>query len=165
MRSARLMRVLISEINEIGEINESFDQTRVLIGEIDEGFDRQDLQPLPDSSVTGCSSTGKAKMCWDEEVQQDGGMDELLAVLGYQVRASDTAEVAQKLELLEDLMGNAQGDGLSHLATETVMGNAQGDYNPSNLNAREREVTMRDVGFFFFFFYGSGLDNIHTLPE
>ena len=91
-------------------------------------------------------------MCWDEEVQQDGGMDELLAVLCYQVRASDMAEVAQKLELLEDLMGNAQGDGLSHLATETVMGNAQGDYNPSNLNAREREVTMRDVGFFFFFF-------------
>ena len=64
MRSARLMRVLISEINEIGEINESFDQTRVLIGEIDEGFDRQDLQPLPDSSMTGSSSTGKAKMCW-----------------------------------------------------------------------------------------------------
>ncbi|KAL0005274.1 hypothetical protein SO802_012835 [Lithocarpus litseifolius] len=86
------------------------------------------LQPLPDSSVTGSSSTGKAKMCWEEEVQQDGGMDELLAVLGYQVRASDMAEVAQKLELLEDLMGNAQGDGLSHLATETV------HYNPSDLS-------------------------------
>lgn len=89
------------------------------------------LQPLPDSSVTGSSSTGKAKMCWEEEVQQqqqDGGMDELLAVLGYQVRASDMAEVAQKLELLEDLMGNAQGDGLSHLATDTV------HYNPSDLS-------------------------------
>ena len=112
-------------------------------------------------------------MCWQEEVQQDGGMDDLLAVLGYQVRASDMAEVAQKLELLEDFMGNAQGDGLSHLATETVMGNAQGDYNPSNLNAREREVTMRDVGFFFFFITGrvwiisipnpNNSGNIHTL--
>ena len=67
--------------------------------------------------MTGSSSIGKAKMCWEEEVQQDGGMDELLAVLCYQVRASDMAEVAQKLELLEDLMGNAQGDGLSHLTT------------------------------------------------
>ena len=58
-------------------------------------------------------------------------------------------------------MGNAQGDGLSHLATEIV------HYNPSNLNARESVVTMRKVGFFFFFFffYGSGLDNIHTLPK
>ena len=90
-------------------ISRSVRSTRVLI---DEGFDRQDLQPLPDSSVTGSSSTGKAKMCWEEEVQQNGGMDELLAVLGYQVRASDMAEVVQKLELLENLMGNAQGDGL-----------------------------------------------------
>nr|POE95482.1 della protein gaip [Quercus suber] len=77
------------------------------VGKIDEGFDRRDLQPLPDSSMTGNSSTGKSKMCWEEEVQQDGGMDELLAVLGYQVRASDMAEVAQKLKLLEDLMENA----------------------------------------------------------
>ena len=44
-------------------------------------------------------------------------------------------------------MGNAQGDGLSHLATEIV------HYNPSNLNARESVVTMRKVGFFFFFFF------------
>uniref|UniRef100_A0A7N2R7S2 Transcriptional factor DELLA N-terminal domain-containing protein n=1 Tax=Quercus lobata TaxID=97700 RepID=A0A7N2R7S2_QUELO len=78
-------------------------------------------------------------MCWEEEVQQDGGMDKLLAVLGYQVRASDMAKVAQKLELLEDLMGNAQGDGLSHLTTETVY------YNPSNLNARESVVTVRET--------------------
>nr|POE78823.1 della protein gaip [Quercus suber] len=100
------------------------------------------IQPLPDSSVTGSSSTGKAKMCWEEEVQQNGGMDELLAVLGYQVRASDMAEVAQKLELLKDLMGNAQSDGLSHLATKIV------HYSPSNLNARESVVTgiTNDVG-------------------
>ncbi|XP_041009763.1 DELLA protein GAIP-like [Juglans microcarpa x Juglans regia] len=87
---------------------------------------------LADSSITASassgSSTGKAKMCWEDEVQPDGGMDELLAVLGYQVRSSDMAEVAQKLELLEDLMGNAQGDGLSQLATDTV------HYNPSDLS-------------------------------
>ncbi|XP_062171138.1 DELLA protein GAIP-B-like [Alnus glutinosa] len=90
------------------------------------------LRSLPDSSITAtaCSSNmGKAKMCWEDDVQQqDGGMDELLAVLGYQVRSSDMAEVAQKLELLEDLMGNAQGDGLSHLASDTV------HYNPSDLS-------------------------------
>lgn len=90
------------------------------------------LQSLADSSMTATASSstaGKAKMCWEDEVQQqDGGMDELLAVLGYQVRSSDMAEVAQKLELLEDLMGNAQGDGLSQLASETV------HYNPSDLS-------------------------------
>ena len=67
------------------------------VDEIDEGFDRRDLQHLPDLSVS--SSTGKAKMCWEEEVQQDGGMDELLAMLGYQVRASDMAEVIASLIL------------------------------------------------------------------
>ncbi|KAG2708394.1 hypothetical protein I3843_05G172800 [Carya illinoinensis] len=90
------------------------------------------LHSLADSSITASassgSSTGKAKMCWEDEVQPDGGMDELLAVLGYQVRSSDMAEVAQKLELLEDLMGNAQGEGLSQLATDTV------HYNPSDLS-------------------------------
>ena len=40
--------------------------TRVLI---DKGFDRRYLQPLPNSSVIGSSSTGKIKMCWKEEVQ------------------------------------------------------------------------------------------------
>ena len=139
--------------------------------EVDEGFDRRDLQPLPNSSMIGSSSTRKAKMCWEEEVQQDGGMDELLAMLGYQVRASHMAEVAQKLKLLEDLMGNGQGDGLSHLATETVR------YNPSNLNARESVVTVREVYFFIYFLflnmgwvwiifipYPNNSDNIHTLP-
>lgn len=88
--------------------------------------------PAPDSSNTATASSsniGKAKMCWEDEVQQqDGGMDELLAVLGYQVRSSEMADVAQKLELLEDLMGNAQGDGISHLASDTV------HYNPSDLS-------------------------------
>lgn len=72
-------------------------------------------------------ATGKAKI-W-EEAGQDAGDDELLAVLGYKVKASDMAEVAQKLEQLEQAMGCAQEDGFSHLSTETV------HYNPSDLHS------------------------------
>ncbi|BAT95204.1 hypothetical protein VIGAN_08188200 [Vigna angularis var. angularis] len=46
-------------------------------------------------------------------------MDELLAALGYKVRASDMADVAQKQ--LEMVMGSAQEDGISHLASDTVV--------------------------------------------
>ncbi|XVF02865.1 hypothetical protein REPUB_Repub04eG0211500 [Reevesia pubescens] len=92
------------------------------------------LQPNPDpstvgsSSVFGGSTTGKAKMWEEEAAQQDCGMDELLAVLGYKVKTSDMAEVAQKLEQLEEVMCNVQDDGISHLASETV------HYNPSDLS-------------------------------
>ncbi|CAI0450917.1 unnamed protein product [Linum tenue] len=55
-------------------------------------------------------------------------MDELLAVLGYKVRSSDMADVAQKLEQLEMAMGTAQDDGISHLACDTI------HYNPSDLS-------------------------------
>lgn len=88
------------------------------------------------SSSTGYSSMAaannnsnscKAKM-WEDEAQANGGMDELLAVLGYKVRSSDMAEVAQKLEQLEEVMCHVQEDGLSHLASETV------HYNPSDLS-------------------------------
>ncbi|KAF7816457.1 DELLA protein GAI-like [Senna tora] len=74
-----------------------------------------------------CSSmsSGKAKM-WEEE-HETGGMDELLAALGYKVRASDMADVAQKLEQLEMVMGTAQEDGISHLASDTV------HYDPTDL--------------------------------
>lgn len=71
--------------------------------------------------------TGKSKML-AEEAAADAGMDELLAVLGYKVKSSDMAEVAQKLEQLEEVMGNVQEDGLSHLASETV------HFNPSDLS-------------------------------
>ena len=52
------------------------------------------------STMASCSSAGggsrsKGKMWVDESDQQD---DELLAVLGYKVKASDMAEVAQKIE-------------------------------------------------------------------
>ncbi|KAK7305705.1 hypothetical protein VNO77_43615 [Canavalia gladiata] len=74
------------------------------------------------SSVKGeCSSmsNGKAKM-WEED-------DELLAALGYKVRSSDMADVAQKLEQLEMVMGSAQEEGISHLASDTV------HYDPTDL--------------------------------
>ncbi|MED6159392.1 hypothetical protein PIB30_041960 [Stylosanthes scabra] len=57
----------------------------------------------------------------------DGGMDELLAVVGYKVRSSDMAEVAQKLEQLEEAMGNAQ-DGISQLSNDTV------HFNPADIS-------------------------------
>ncbi|CAN6465888.1 unnamed protein product [Victoria cruziana] len=68
------------------------------------------------------AATGKVKV---EEA--DAGVDELLAALGYNVRSSDMAEVAQKLEQLEMVMGSAQEDGISHLSSETV------HYNPSDI--------------------------------
>ncbi|KAG5247325.1 DELLA protein [Salix suchowensis] len=53
-------------------------------------------------------------------------MDELLAVLGYKIKSSDMADVAQKLEQLEMVLGSE--DGISHLASDTV------HYNPSDLS-------------------------------
>ncbi|XVF20619.1 hypothetical protein REPUB_Repub12eG0016700 [Reevesia pubescens] len=76
------------------------------------------------SSIGKHPSKGKL---WEED-QDAGGMDELLAVLGYKVRSSDMADVAQKLEQLEMVMGTAQEDGISHLSCDTV------HYNPSDLS-------------------------------
>lgn len=70
-------------------------------------------------------ATGKAKI-WPEE--DPTGMDELLAVLGYKVRASEMADVAQKLEQLEMAMGTTMEDGINHLSTDTV------HYNPSDVS-------------------------------
>ncbi|KAG0480291.1 hypothetical protein HPP92_010878 [Vanilla planifolia] len=47
----------------------------------------------------GIAAPIKGKMLGFEE--PDSGMDELLAALGYKVRSSDMADVAQKLEQLE----------------------------------------------------------------
>ncbi|KAJ7954256.1 GAI-like DELLA protein [Quillaja saponaria] len=77
-------------------------------------------------ATTTPTTTGKSKL-WDDEAQPGGGMDELLAALGYKVRSSDMAEVAQKIEQLEEVIGNVK-DGLSHLASDTV------HYNPSDLS-------------------------------
>lgn len=62
---------------------------------------------------------------WDEE--DAGGVDELLAVLGYKVKSSDMVDVAQKIEHLEGVLGN--DDGLSQLASDSV------HYNPSDLSS------------------------------
>lgn len=70
--------------------------------------------------------TGKSKM-WDGVEEQDAGDDELLAVLGYKVKSSDMADVAQKIEHLEGVLGN--DDGLSQLASDSV------HYNPSDLSS------------------------------
>lgn len=86
------------------------------------------LYPQTDPSTSASAAAGKSKM-WDEDGCGGGGDDELLAVLGYKVRSSDMAEVAQKLEQLEEVMFSAQEDGLSHLASETV------HYNPSDLSS------------------------------
>ncbi|KAK6157587.1 hypothetical protein DH2020_011835 [Rehmannia glutinosa] len=79
------------------------------------------------SSSGSCSSSSKAKM-WPCEADDDG-VDELFAVLGYKVKSSDMAEVAQKIEQLEEVMGSVQQDGLSQMASDTV------HYNPSDLSS------------------------------
>ncbi|CAI9111384.1 OLC1v1011602C1 [Oldenlandia corymbosa var. corymbosa] len=66
------------------------------------------------------------KMMWDE--QPDAGMDELLAVLGYKVKSSDMADVAEKMEQLERMMGTTMEDGISHLSDSVD------HYNPSDLS-------------------------------
>ncbi|KAI6677160.1 hypothetical protein NL676_037956 [Syzygium grande] len=78
------------------------------------------------AAAAAAAAVGKSKM-WDEG--GGGGDDELLAMLGYKVRSSDMADVAQKLEQLEEVMFSAQEDGLSYLASETV------HYNPSDLSS------------------------------
>ncbi|KAL6529168.1 DELLA protein gai1 [Orobanche gracilis] len=79
------------------------------------------------SSSGSCSSSSKAKM-WPCEAD-DAGVDELFAVLGYQVKSSDMEAVAQKIEQLEEVLGGVQQDGLSQLASDTV------HYNPSDLSS------------------------------
>lgn len=79
------------------------------------------------SSSGSSSSSSKAKM-WASEADE-AGVDELFAVLGYTVKSSDMAEVAQKIEQLEQVMGSVQQDGLSQLVSETT------HYNPSDLSS------------------------------
>ncbi|GAA0166450.1 hypothetical protein LIER_40191 [Lithospermum erythrorhizon] len=76
------------------------------------------------------NEAGKVTNIWDKgENEAGGGLDELMEVLGYKVKASDMTEVAQKLEQLEEAMGSCQQDGLlSQLGSETV------HYNPSDLS-------------------------------
>ncbi|KAE8726714.1 DELLA protein GAI [Hibiscus syriacus] len=98
---------------------------------------KRDHQAISGAGGGGCgissgskgesSITNKGKL-WEED-QDAGDMDELMAVLGYKVRSSDMADVAQKMEQLDMVMGTAQEDGISHLASDRV------HYNPSDLSS------------------------------
>ncbi|KAG8634760.1 hypothetical protein MANES_17G080200v8 [Manihot esculenta] len=92
------------------------------------GSSSSSYSAIPPANPNTSTDTSRKAEMWEDEAQVDGGMDELLAVLGYKVRSSDMAEVAQKLEQLEEVMGLVQEDGLSHLASETV------HFNPSDLS-------------------------------
>ncbi|CAH1425820.1 unnamed protein product [Lactuca virosa] len=67
---------------------------------------------------------GKSKL-WDKVEDQDSNVDELLA--GYKVKSCDMADIAQKIEHLEGVLGN--DDGLSQLASDSV------HYNHSDLKS------------------------------
>ncbi|TKY59798.1 DELLA protein RGA2 [Spatholobus suberectus] len=85
---------------------------------------REREQVGSNAGTSSCGySSGKSNHLWEEE----GGMDELLAVVGYKVRSSDMAEVAQKLERLEEAMGNVP-DSLTELSTDAV------HYNPADIS-------------------------------
>ncbi|XP_045826246.1 DELLA protein 1-like [Trifolium pratense] len=79
------------------------------------------------SMQNNTSNTNGKETLWREEKDNGGGMDELLAALGYKVRSSDMADVAQKLEQLEMVMGSAQEEGINHLSSDTV------HYDPTDL--------------------------------
>ncbi|KAL2546166.1 DELLA protein RGA [Forsythia ovata] len=90
---------------------------------------KRDNQKQENFSTNGSSSCSNKGKMWCEAGEQDAGVDELFAVLGYKLKSSDMAEVAQKLEQLEEVMGSVQQDGLSQIASETV------HYNPSDLSS------------------------------
>lgn len=76
------------------------------------------------SKPSSSSSMTKDLHHHQPSLPDSGGMDELLEGLGYKVRSTDMADVAQKLEQLEMVMGD---DGLMQLS-DTV------HYNPSDLS-------------------------------
>ncbi|KAK9106520.1 hypothetical protein Syun_022531 [Stephania yunnanensis] len=87
--------------------------------------------PAANSVSSSSSSSMAAKKLWVEENQvRDAGVDELLAGLGYDVRSSDMAEVAQKIEQLEMVMGNGYVEDISNLSVDDAV-----YYNPSDLSS------------------------------
>jgi DELLA protein len=95
-----------------------------------------------DAGGSGSGDMGMSKdKMMSAPAQEEEEVDELLAALGYKVRSSDMADVAQKLEQLEMAMGmggvgagpgpgGAPDDAFTtHLATETV------HYNPTDLSS------------------------------
>ncbi|XP_022730215.1 DELLA protein SLR1-like [Durio zibethinus] len=76
-------------------------------------------------SSSGSSSSSSSKPLPSPQ-QQD--IDGLLAGAGYKVRSSELLQVAQRLERLENAMGNSPAD-FSQLATDAI------HYNPSDLGS------------------------------
>lgn len=99
---------------------------------------KREYQDAGGSSAGGDMGSSKDKMMSAPAPAEEEEVDELLAALGYKVRSSDMADVAQKLEQLEMAMGmggvgagaGAPDDGFTtHLATDTV------HYNPTDLSS------------------------------
>ncbi|XP_038902950.1 DELLA protein 1-like [Benincasa hispida] len=78
------------------------------------------------SSNPAAAASGNPKT-WPVKEEEDDDKD--LAALGYNVRSSDMADVALKLEQLEMVMGLSEEDGISHLSSNTV------HYNPSDVSS------------------------------
>ncbi|KAL7613157.1 hypothetical protein Lser_V15G08966 [Lactuca serriola] len=74
---------------------------------------------------------GKSKL-WDKVEDQDSNVDESLVVIGYKIKSCDMADIAQKIEHLEGVLGN--NDGLSQLASNSI------HYNHSNLKSMIYEL-------------------------
>uniref|UniRef100_A0A0C9QU48 TSA: Wollemia nobilis Ref_Wollemi_Transcript_9651_2476 transcribed RNA sequence n=1 Tax=Wollemia nobilis TaxID=56998 RepID=A0A0C9QU48_9CONI len=96
-------------------------------------------RPLRGATGSGIGSNPIGADCYSHSMFQGsssssstGGkleseIDGLLANAGYDVKASDLALLAERLEQLESVMGAVQDPGISHLACETV------HYNPTDL--------------------------------
>lgn len=85
---------------------------------------KRDRERKKEAKTSISSSSGGKGKDLHQPLPDSGGMDELLEVLGYKVRSTDMADVAQKLEQLEMVMGE---DGIFQLS-DTV------HYNPSDLS-------------------------------
>ncbi|KAJ0237166.1 DELLA protein RGL2 [Hirschfeldia incana] len=82
--------------------------------------------PTPQPPSGSCEGPSMTDSINKGKMADDSNMDELLEVLGYKVRSSEMAEVAQKLEQLEMVLSN--DDVGSNVLNDTV------HYNPSDLS-------------------------------
>lgn len=106
--------------------------------------DRRTTETAEVTASSGSTATGKAKMWAEQNPQPDAGMDELFEVLGYKVKSSDMADVAEKLEQLEMAMTSTMEDGASVISGDTV------HYNPADLygwaDSMLWELSSSDIG-------------------
>ncbi|KAK4848926.1 hypothetical protein QYF36_018725 [Acer negundo] len=80
----------------------------------------------------------------DEQDSGGGGMDERLAVLGYKVKSFGMADVTQKLEQLEMVMGSAKEDGTSHLDPSTEVASSVVNSNSKQQIIRNQSRVYND---------------------